>query len=206
MDAFTIRRRLQEAYDRQAAERDQFAKDAWKVDERDRFLSHLLEGRVRTLLEVGAGTGQDSVFFQTHGVQVTAVDLSSEMVQACRRKGLDAHQMDCGHLAFPDESFDAVWSMNCLLHVPKGDLSSVLNGIRRVMRDGGVFYLGVYGGVDLEGIWEEDHYAPPRYFSFHTDASIQQALERHFRVVSLRSVDYGHPVLHFQSLILQKTP
>lgn len=206
MDHSTIKRRLQQAYDRRAGERDQFARDAGKVDERDRFLSYLPERRRRTLLEIGAGTGQGSVFFQTRGVQVTAVDLSSEMVQMCRRKGIDAHQMDGGQLAFPDESFDAVWSMNCLLHVPKRDLPSVLDGIGRAMRDGGVFYLGVYGGVDSEGIWAQDHGDPPRYFSFHTDASIRQAVERHCRIVSFRSVDYGHPVLHFQALILQRTP
>ncbi len=172
--------------------------------ERALFLSTLRERQLNRLLEVGAGTGQDSVFFRENGVVVTAIDLSSEMVRLCRNKQLDARQMDLYNLDFPPESFDAIWSLNCLLHVPKADLSEVLAGIRRVLRGAGVFYLGVYGGLDSEGIWEGDSCEPRRFFSFHTDDSLQEVVARQFRILYFRPVDYGHPFLHFQSLILQK--
>lgn len=195
---------LQQSYDRQARERDQFGKDDWKVAERALFLSTLRERHLNRLLEVGAGTGQDSMFFQENGVVVTAVDLSSEMIRLCRNKHLDARQMDLYNLDFPPDSFDAIWSLNCLLHVPKADFSEVMAGIRRVLRGAGVFYLGVYGGPDSEGIWEGDSCEPQRFFSFHTDESLQEAVARHFRILYFRPVDYGHPFLHFQSLMLQK--
>jgi SAM-dependent methyltransferase len=204
MDSSTIKQRLQHSYDRQAREREQFEKEAWKVAERARFLSVLRERRLNRLLEVGAGTGQDSLFFQENGMVVTAVDISSEMVRLCREKQLDARQMDMYNLDFPPDSFDAIWSLNCLLHVPKADFSQVLASIHRVLRRAGVFYLGVYGGPDSEGIWEGDSCEPKRFFSFHTDASIQKAIQRYFRIVSFRPVDYGHPFLHFQSIIVQK--
>lgn len=196
--------RLQQSYDRQARERDRFGKDDWKMAERALFLSTLQEHHLNRLLEVGAGTGQDSVFFQQNGMSVTAVDLSGEMIRLCRDKQLDAHQMDVYHLDFPPDSFDAIWSLNCLLHVPKADLSGVLAGIRRVLRDAGVFYLGVYGGQDSEGIWEGDTCELQRFFSFHTDESIQKAVAQYFRILYFRPVDYGHPLLHFQSLMLRK--
>ena len=150
----------------------------------------LQEHHLNRLLDVGAGIGQDSLFSQENGVVVTAVDLSREMIGLCRDKQLDASQMDIYHLDFPPDSFDAIWSLNCLLHVPKADFSEVLAGIRRVLRGAGVFYLGVYGGPDSEGIWEGDSGESKRFFSFHTDESIQKAVTRHFRILYFRPVDY----------------
>jgi len=42
--------------------------------------------------------------------------------------------------------------MNSLLHVPKSDLPRVLTSIDSVLDDGGLFYMGVYGGEDFEVI------------------------------------------------------
>lgn len=38
-----------------------------------------------TLLDIGAGVGDDSVFFMESGFEVTAVDLSPEMIQICKK-------------------------------------------------------------------------------------------------------------------------
>src|SRR5215469_10540854 len=98
------------------------------------------------MLEIGAGTGQDSLFFAGHDLDVIATDISAAMVARCRDKGLDARVMDFSQLDFPAESFDAVYAMNCLLHVPDAELPAVLRSIARVMVPGGLFFLGVYGG------------------------------------------------------------
>nr|WP_145157267.1 class I SAM-dependent methyltransferase [Paenibacillus terrae] len=63
----------------------------WKVIERDRFLNHLQDSGKRKLLEIGAGTGIDSLYFKDHGLKVTSIDLSSEMVRYCRERGLQAY-------------------------------------------------------------------------------------------------------------------
>ena len=67
------------------------------------------------------------------------------MVERCRAKGIEAHVMDFLHLDFPAGSFDAVFAMNCLLHVPNQDLPAVLAAVRSI-RPGGLFFVGVYGG------------------------------------------------------------
>jgi hypothetical protein len=59
---------LRSAYDGSAADRDALPKSVWKIAERRAFLERLRAGRMKRLLEVGAGTGQDSVFFQEHGL------------------------------------------------------------------------------------------------------------------------------------------
>jgi cyclopropane fatty-acyl-phospholipid synthase-like methyltransferase len=69
---------LREAYDARAAWRDGLAKEPWKLAERQAFRDRLAPGA--RLLEIGAGTGQDSAYFQQEGLTIVAVDLSPVMV------------------------------------------------------------------------------------------------------------------------------
>ena len=127
------------------------------------------------------------------------------MVRLCRAKGIDAHVMDFGTLAFPAASFDAVYALNSLLHTPKKALPDVLEGIRRVMQPGGLFYMGVYGGNDFEGIREEDKQEPKRFFSFWEDKGLLELTSTYFDLVYFRRVEVGHTEgSHFQSFMLQK--
>src|SRR5690349_12573348 len=112
---------LRAAYDARAAWRDGVPKEPWKLAERAAFLDRVREAGGTRLLEVGAGTGQDSIFFQDNGLDVVAVDLSPEMVARCRRKGIEAYVRDFLNLGIPAGSFDAVYAFNCLLHVPNRD-------------------------------------------------------------------------------------
>jgi hypothetical protein len=55
---------LRVAYSHESAEkRDNTEKEGWKVVERRQFLSLLQKEGKTTLLEIGAGTGKDSIFF-----------------------------------------------------------------------------------------------------------------------------------------------
>jgi SAM-dependent methyltransferase len=206
MDTYdTIIASLRAAYDRGADERERSALAPWKEREREAFLAEVrAEGR-RTLLELGAGTGKDGLFFQQHGLEVTCIDLSPAMVALCRQKGLRAHVRDLLHLDLPPGSFAAVHALNCLLHVPRRDLPAALAAIREVMETGGLFYLGVYGGIDHEGIWAEDTHRPKRFFSYHTDDGIRRAVEPFFDLLAFACIPTDRAAgLHFQSLLLRR--
>lgn len=194
--------RLRQAYDRGAADRDRTDKEPWKLVEREAFLARLHDQKCTRLLEIGAGTGQDSEFFQRNGLEVVAVDLSPAMVERCRQKGIDARVMDLRHPDLPPESFDAVYSLNCLLHVPNAELPDVLLAVRELLRPGGLFFLGVYGGEEEEGFAEHDWHEPPRFFSFRTDEQIQRYARRSFSIVDFHGIDLGGP--RFQSLTLRR--
>lgn len=196
---------LRTYYDKTAHERETNTVQVWKQVERGRFLEELRGRRAETLLELGPGAGKDSLFFKEQGLQVTAADLSPEMVRLCRAKGIDAQVMDFRSLTFPDANFDAVYALNSLLHTPKKVLPDVLEGIRRVMKPGGLFYLGVYGGVDFEGIREEDRHEPKRFFSFWEDRGLLELTTSYFDLVYFRCVEVGHTEgAHFQSFMLEK--
>lgn len=70
---------LRQAYDARAAWRDGLSKEPWKLAERQAFRERLTPGA--RLLEIGAGTGQDSAYFQEEGLAVVAADLSAVMVE-----------------------------------------------------------------------------------------------------------------------------
>lgn len=198
-----IKSKLVKTYDRYAQERDASEPKEWKLKERDEFLQVIQQSDKQSLLEIGSGPGKDGRFFKDHGLKVVSTDLSPVMVKLCQEKGLRAYVMDFYNLEFMDSTFDAVWALNCLLHVPKKDMITVLKGIERVLRPGGYFYLGVYGGPDQEGIWKDDYYQPQRFFSFHTDEQIQEVVGQVFDVVRFKTIPVEGEI-HFQSFILKK--
>ncbi|GGE40721.1 hypothetical protein GCM10011391_19390 [Pullulanibacillus camelliae] len=200
-----LKQKLRMAYDQQMVTRDKRATQDWKVKERETFYSYLVKEKKTSLLEIGAGAGRDSLFFKNKGFQTMSTDISANAIQLCREKGLEAKVMSFDHLEFPDESFDAVYALNCLLHVPKAELPEVLYRVRRVLKPDGLFYMGVYGGNNSEGIWEEDDYEPKRFFSFFDDTSLQYAVSKTFDIVYFKTIpkDIIGGDLAFQSMLLR---
>ena len=84
------------------------------------FVVPLREAGVRTILELGCGTGNDAARLADAGYSVTAIDLSGEAIgQARARYGSMARFAVADmtqRLPFPDESFDAVMS-NVAMHM-----------------------------------------------------------------------------------------
>lgn len=200
----TVTGSLRRAYDRSAAERDAAGLPAWKIAERADFLALLLAEGKHDLLEIGAGPGHFSAYFRDQGLDVTCTDLSPEMARLCRDKGLNAYVMDFLHLDFPPRSFDAVFALNCLLHVPSADLPRVLSALHNLLRPGALFFYGVYGGYAFEGVWPEDQHEPKRYFVFYPDDELQRRVSGLFNIVSFRRVAIEEESRgHFQSLILR---
>ena len=193
------------SYNGQAEQRNKGEIEDWKAIERAEFLALLKSEEKRSLLEVGAGHGRDSKFFQENGFHVTCIDLSPKMVKLCQQKELNASLMDMVHLGFPDDSFDAVYALNSMLHLPKKELPIALQNIRRVLKPNGLFFLGVYGGDDFEGIWEEDSYNPKRFFALYSDEKIKQVATESFKLLFLKQIRLENEKMHFQSLRLRKT-
>jgi SAM-dependent methyltransferase len=193
---------LRRAYDGGAERRDSLAMPPWKLVERRTFLDRVRAEGGRRLLEVGAGTGHDAAFFAAEGLEVVATDLSPAMVELCRAKGIDARVMDVLGLEFPRASFDAIYTVNCLLHVPDADLPAVLADLSGLLRPVGLMYLGVWGGQNREGTLENDDHEPKRFFAFRTDEHLQAYASRNFSIVDFHTVT-SEGGERFQSLTLR---
>lgn len=116
------------------------------------FLVPLREAGVRTILELGCGTGHDAARLAGEGYSVTAIDISGEAIgQATATYGSMASFMVADmtrRLAFPNGGFDAVMS-NVAMHMFPDRVTCVLFAeVGRVVRPGGLFVFHVNAPED----------------------------------------------------------
>jgi SAM-dependent methyltransferase len=193
--------RLRETYDAHAEQRDKMGEAGWRWPLCEQLITLLKTEQKNRLLEIGAGAGHTARYFADRGLDVVAIDLSPAQVERSRAKGLTAYHRDFYDLGFRMESFDAVWAMNCLLHVPSRDLEDVLSGIREVLVPDGVFCMGTWGGIAEEGIYDDDFYQPSRFFALRTDDDLLESVGAVFAVEEFKRVkppDANDDRLHVQ--------
>ena len=194
---------LVQTYEKYAHERASHSPDAFKVREQSEFLKFLQDEGRETLLEIGCGPGGDALFFQKQGLRVLAVDNAPTMVKLTAEKGVPARILDCYNLDEINERFDAVYTMNCLLHIPKRDLDQVLDLISGRLNENGIMYIGIWGDKNFEGIWEKDRYEPKRFFSFWKTEALLEVLQRSFKLEYYRRLE-PHEGRIFNSIIVRK--
>jgi SAM-dependent methyltransferase len=95
------------------------------------------------ILDVGCGDGVLSHKILEAGATVVGVDGSQDMVEAARKRGIEALLVGPLHLSFEAE-FDGAFS-NAALHWMKRDPDAVLYGVRRSLKPDGRF-AGESGG------------------------------------------------------------
>jgi ubiquinone/menaquinone biosynthesis C-methylase UbiE len=99
-------------------------------------------------LDVGCGPGRDMAWFEARGASVTGIDVSAEMLaRAGTKTSGTIVQMDMRQLDFADASYDAVWAIASLLHIPKAEAPTVVSEFRRVVKEGGVVAVAVKRGT-----------------------------------------------------------
>jgi len=200
----SIKDQLKKYYNDNVNERDANIKQPWKLKLRNNILLSMKENSNMSVLEIGAGTGQDSLFFMQNGMDVIAVDLSENHVKRCREKGINAHVMDFSNMTFDDGTFDCIYGMNCLLHVPNDDLIKVLLELKRVTKQNGHMYLCQYGNNDKteEGVMANEDKGS-RFFSFRTYESFENSVnEVALSILESDKIDIGEEEYYMQYFIL----
>lgn len=204
MDKTSFKDNIKKYYNHEAELREsKSVKSEWKIKVRQNFYNVLKQENKKTLLELGAGAGYDSVFFMENGLSVIAVDISNEMVIKCKEKGIEAYELDFYNLSALNIKFDCIYAINSLLHVPKNDLYKVLYEIDLSLNGNRLFYLGLYGGNDTETEFvKSDISDAPRFFAFHSDSYLKNVLKDQFNIISFETLDLGADIFH--SIILRK--
>ncbi len=94
------------------------------------------------ILEVGTGPGFFAILMAEAGYQVTAIDLTPEMLKEARENAgdlashIDFIEMNAQQLKFSDERFDVILSRNLTWNLP--DPETAYGEWMRVLRDGGL--------------------------------------------------------------------
>ncbi len=98
-----------------------------------------------SLLDLGAGQGQDSRFFAEHGFTVTSTDLTPaplELSKALAEKAglpITFQEVDVSQpLPFADSTFDVVYSHMALHYFDKHATEQMLADIHRVLKPNGI--------------------------------------------------------------------
>ncbi len=104
----------------------------------------LLPGRA---LDLGCGTGTNSVYLARHGWDVVGVDFSAlasrRAVRRARQAGTPCtfYQADVSDLDFLRQPFDLALDIGCLHSVPRANWPRVAAELERLVRPGGVLML-----------------------------------------------------------------
>ncbi len=194
---------LRTAYDGDAERRSTLAPEPWRLEVMDEWSEELESRHLKTILELGCGTGQLAQHMMEAGFVVSAIDLAPANVAAAVARGIDASVADFAELPFEDESFDAAFGFNSLLHVPPDELQEVLIEIRRVLRAGGLLLIVVWGGITMAGPLPDDWFEPPRYFSFYSDEQFAAMQAPGLVRVRFGTIERSRKALHPQVLVLE---
>jgi SAM-dependent methyltransferase len=101
------------------------------------------------ILDLGCGDGVLTEQIAAAGAAVLGVDASPQMVEAARRRGVEAQVIDARALPF-DAMFDAVFS-NAVLHWVE-DADAPIAGVARALKPGGRFVAELGGHTNVAAI------------------------------------------------------
>ncbi len=131
---------------------DEFAVSTFKVDMESLyqpFLAELQEG-VR-ILDVGCGSGRDTLAFKNKGYQVDAIDYSEELVKKATRLTGIPIKLKSFYEVDDYEAYDGIWACASLLHCERSRLAEVLEKMVQALKPNGVIYMSFkYGDSDRE--------------------------------------------------------
>ena len=118
------------------------------------------------ILDLGCGSGRDSMNFMKLGYEVTAVDGAKELAKkASVLLGKEVIVSTFEELKLK-EKFHGIWACASLLPIKREDLKTVLNNLYNNLEDNGVFYMSFKYG-EKEYVDDKN-----RYFNCFTDESI----------------------------------
>lgn len=135
-----------------------------------KFIALLPEGG--SILDLGCGSGRDSLYFIEQGFDVTALDGSEELCElASIHIGQDVLNMKYSEIDFK-KVFDGVWACASLVHLPDEEIDGILNKITTGLKEEGILYMSFRHG-DFSGFRNE------RYYNDYNTKKLKELIERH---------------------------
>ena len=143
-----------------------YDRDNIKVDDwLDRFDSIIVNCK-SPVLDLGCGSGNDTLYFIEKGKRVIACDQSRNAIDNIQKNFPEVVEARCFNMldgfAFADDTFGIVCADLCLHYFTETDTRMILNEIRRILIPGGHVFVRVNSVKDVnhgagQGIEVEHH-------------------------------------------------
>jgi SAM-dependent methyltransferase len=185
---------VQSSYDRVAGEYVLRIFDELKHKPIDRALLDQFAESVRgcgPVCDMGCGPGQVARYLHERGVEVSGVDLSPVMVEHARRLNPEIafKQGNMLSLEVDDEAWAGIAAFYSIIHIPREELVSAFQELKRVLRPGGLLLLAFHIGdtvVHMDEWWGQPvsvdfaFYFPEEITGYLTTAGfvVQETYER----------------------------
>ncbi|WP_180032078.1 bifunctional 2-polyprenyl-6-hydroxyphenol methylase/3-demethylubiquinol 3-O-methyltransferase UbiG [Acinetobacter sp. YH12245] len=131
---------------------EEFTTSTFEVDMKSLyqpFLAELPEGA--GILDVGCGSGRDTLAFKNKGYQVDAIDYSEELVKKATRLTGIPIKLKSFYEVDDYEAYDGIWACASLLHCERSRLAEVLKKMVQALKSNGVIYMSFkYGDSDRD--------------------------------------------------------
>jgi SAM-dependent methyltransferase len=132
-------------YDRHAIE---YANDTQNqnLDELWELFAHHLQPNAR-VLDLGCGGGRDLKEFAKRGFETIGVDYSDALAEIARRySGQPVEVVSFDEMVFEENTFDGIWAVASLLHVPRTKVDGVLKRLKEMLKPRGILLTSMQKG------------------------------------------------------------
>lgn len=131
------------------------------------------------ILDLGCGSGRDTLAFKNKGYQVAATDYSKELVdKASQLSGINVRYESFYELSELNQ-YDGIWACASLLHCERKSLPEVLKKILKALKVNGVCYMSFKYGAG-------DRYKDGRQFTDMDELRAQSLLKKFDNILILQ--------------------
>ncbi|MCT4592794.1 MAG: class I SAM-dependent methyltransferase [Anaeromicrobium sp.] len=135
----------------------------------DRFEKYFIKDN--SILDLGCGSGRDSLYFKNQGYIVTALDYSEKLAKSASKLiGQEVLVKDMREISYVSK-FHGIWACASVLHINRIDINMVMKNCARALKDEGVFYLSFKYG-------DREEMKNGRYFNFYNEESFRQLIKK----------------------------
>ncbi len=152
------------------------------TEHQDLFLSYVRKGG--TILDLGCGSGRDSLYFREKGYVPVACDGSEKLARlASEYLNMPVKVMRFQELD-EEETYDGIFANASVMHEEYEALLDVFSKMSRALKKGGALYVSFKYGT-------EDGYLGKRYYTYMTEERFAGMLEHFTGLKTVRQGTYS---------------
>lgn len=158
------------------------------------------------ILDIGCGVGVDSSYIKSKGYIPTGIDISKKMLEIAKKKNpqVDFRLGDMRKLNFKNDSYNGIIASYSLIHIPKNEVSGIISNLYKILKKGGIIYLGLQSGKSCEIFIDEPFkHGESLFLNIMSLKEIKVILEKEgFKIVFYKKRNSKGDELNFTKLFI----